>query len=148
LSEKRELVKGHYRIVKRDKKGRIVSSEKWTNPKKTVQKIYNSMTKSTYSVRKRTSTKGVTKVKPSLGKTETLSEKMTRERKEHESQKLEPQVVGDIKWVKITIVNERRGIEFTNDGIRLAGPEEYVGGSDYTKTLFRKIWDAVMEEHG
>jgi hypothetical protein len=31
--ERREKVKGHYRVITRDEKGRIVSARKWTNKK-------------------------------------------------------------------------------------------------------------------
>ena len=34
ITSKRVNVKGHYRVIERDEMGKIVSSNKWTNPKR------------------------------------------------------------------------------------------------------------------
>ena len=80
--------------------------------------------------------------------TEELKKEMIAERKREEKDRLESTIYGDLKGAKISIWNPdmRRGITFTEDGIELNGPEESIAFRRYSKTIFKKVWNAIKED--
>ena len=77
-----------------------------------------------------------------------IKTELIEQRKREEKDRLESTIYGDLKGAKISIWNPdmRRGLTFTEDGIELNGPEESISFRRYSKTIFKKIWNAIKED--
>ena len=77
-----------------------------------------------------------------------IKTELIEKRKREEKDRLESTIYGDLKGAKISIWNPdmRRGITFTEDGIELNGPEESIAYRRYSKTIFKKVWNAIKDD--